>query len=170
MTGRTLILIRHAKSSWAQVMPDHERPLNHRGRRDAAAAGRLLAGRGVHADLAIVSSAVRARETWRRAVDAGAQADVVLETDVLYDADYQDILDVLRGLPDEVTTAIVVAHFPGIPETVTYLSEGRGSEAAWDAVRAGFPTSGLATLVLEGAWADIDALGAELVRFDVPRG
>ncbi len=170
MTERTLLLLRHAKSSWAEVMPDRERPLNRRGRRDAAAVGELLAKRGVRSDVALLSPAERTRETWRRAADAGAVATAVVESDVLYDAESADIVDVLRGLPDDVTTVIVVAHFPGIPETVAYLSEGRGSEAAWDVVRSGFPTAGLATLILEGAWADIDALGAELVRFDVPRG
>jgi len=170
MTERTILLLRHAKSSWAEVMPDRDRPLNRRGRRDAAAVGELLSERRVRADVALLSPAERTRETWRRAADAGAVAAAVVESDVLYDAEPADIVDVLRGLPDEVTTVIVVAHFPGIPEAVAYLSEGRGSEAAWDAVRAGFPTSGLATLVLDGAWADIDELGAELVRFDAPRG
>ena len=170
MTERTLILLRHAKSSWAEVMPDHERPLNRRGRRDAEAVGQLLAGRGVRADVALVSTAARTRETWRRAADAGAVAASVVETGVLYDAEYSDILGVLRGLPDDVTTAVVVAHFPGIPETVAYLCEGRGSEAAWDALRGGFPTAALATLTLAGEWADLDATGATLAGFDTPRG
>lgn len=170
MTERTLILLRHAKSSWAELMPDRERPLNKRGRRDAAAAGALLAARGVRADVALVSSAERTRETWRRAADAGAVASAVVETDVLYDADSEDIVGMLRALPDDVVTAIVVAHFPGIPETVSYLCQGRGSQAAWDAVGSGFPTSAVATLSIAGDWADIDAVGAEIVRFDVPRG
>ena len=170
MTERNLILLRHAKSSWAEVLPDRERPLNRRGRRDAAAVGELLAERGVRADIALVSSALRTRETWRRAADAGAVATTVVETDVLYDAESEDIVGVLRELPSDVTTVVVVAHFPGIPETVAYLSEGRGSESAWDGVRAGFPTSAVATLRVPGDWADIDAMGAELVRFDIPRG
>ncbi len=170
MTERTLILIRHAKSSWAEVMPDRERPLNHRGRRDAAAIGRLLAGRGVRADLAVVSSAVRTRETWRRAAEAGALAASVVETGVLYDAEYTDIVDVVRALPADVTTAILVAHFPAIPDTAAYLADGRGSDAAWEELGRGCPTAAVITLSVPGEWADIDAIGADLVDVEVPRG
>ena len=170
MTARTLILIRHAKSSWAEVMPDHDRPLNHRGRRDAAAIGRLLAGRGVRAELAVVSSAARTRETWRRAVGAGAVAAAVVESGVLYDAEYTDLVDVVRALPADVTTAILVGHFPAIPDTAAYLAEGRGSESAWDELRGGCPTAAVITLSVPGEWADIDAIGADLVDVEAPRG
>ncbi len=170
MTEHTLILIRHAKSSWAEVMPDHERPLNHRGRRDAAAIGRLLDRRGVRADLALVSSAARTRETWRRAAQAGALAASVIETDVLYDAEYTDIVEAVRRLPPDVATAILVAHFPAIPDTVAYLAEGRGPEAAWDMLRGGCPTATVITLSVPGEWADIDEVGADLVDVETPRG
>ncbi len=170
MTGRTLILIRHAKSSWAEMIPDRARPLSHRGRRDAAEIGRLLERRGVRAGVAVVSDAVRTRETWRRAVDAGAFAEAVVETDVLYDAEYTDIVGVVRALPHEVTTAVVVAHFPGVPDAAAYLAEGRGPKAAWDVLRGGCPTAAVITLSVAGGWADIDAVGAELVSVDIPRG
>ena len=64
MADNTLILVRHAKSSWSNPgLSDHERPLNKRGKRDAPRMGRRLAGLGYHPQLLASSSAVRALTT-----------------------------------------------------------------------------------------------------------
>ena len=63
---RTLLLLRHAKSDWSGSVPDFDRPLAERGRTQAPLAGRWLASRS-RIDLAIVSPARRARETWELA-------------------------------------------------------------------------------------------------------
>lgn len=64
---RRIALFRHAKADWPQVS-DHERPLAERGRMDAAVAGRRLTDSGLGFDLALCSTATRARETWKLAV------------------------------------------------------------------------------------------------------
>ncbi|WP_443080564.1 SixA phosphatase family protein [Streptomyces sp. PTD5-9] len=61
---RRLIVLRHAKSAWPEGVPDHERPLAGRGRRDAPAAGRRLYEAGYTPDLVVCSTARRTRETW----------------------------------------------------------------------------------------------------------
>ncbi|MDQ0711860.1 phosphohistidine phosphatase SixA [Streptomyces luteogriseus] len=61
---RHLIVLRHAKSAWPLDVVDHERPLAPRGRRDAPAAGRALADADLLPDLALCSTALRARRTW----------------------------------------------------------------------------------------------------------
>src|ERR671921_212111 len=68
---RTLVLVRHAKSSWDLDVDDHERPLSGRGRRDAVAIGQELAKRGIRPDLVLCSTAVRTRETWEEAGRGG---------------------------------------------------------------------------------------------------
>ena len=65
--ARRLVLLRHAKSDWPDDVPDHERPLARRGRRDAPAAGRWLRKSGYVPDLVLCSTARRARETWQLA-------------------------------------------------------------------------------------------------------
>ena len=64
MAEHTLILLRHAKSDWSGFEADHDRPLARRGRRQAPEAGRWLAGNVDRIDLAVVSTATRARTTW----------------------------------------------------------------------------------------------------------
>ncbi|MBM3347761.1 MAG: histidine phosphatase family protein, partial [Betaproteobacteria bacterium] len=64
---RTLLLLRHAKSSWAEVgQADHERPLNPRGRKAATLIGQVLRGQGLIPDLVLLSTAGRTVETWER--------------------------------------------------------------------------------------------------------
>ena len=62
---RRLILMRHAKSSWADPgQRDFDRPLNARGVRSAPLLGAWLRERGHVPDAALVSTARRTRETW----------------------------------------------------------------------------------------------------------
>ena len=76
MTARTLVLIRHAKSDWSNDLPDDERPLAPRGRRQAPAIGPWLVEHDLVPDLAVVSIARRAQETWE-AVASGLGREVV---------------------------------------------------------------------------------------------
>ena len=77
--GRTLVIVRHAKSSWDYDVDDHERPLSARGRRDAEALGRLLSQRSLRPDLVFCSTATRTRQTWgtqRQAVRVRARFSI----------------------------------------------------------------------------------------------
>src|SRR4029450_3931458 len=77
----TLYLLRHAKSSWADpTLPDHERPLARRGRRDAKRIAKHLVRLGIQPQLVLCSSAERTRETFDRVRSAlGAASTVSLE-------------------------------------------------------------------------------------------
>ena len=102
--GRTLILVRHAKSSWDLDVDDHERPLSGRGRRDAEAIGRLLALQSLRPDLVLCSTATRTRETWDRATAGGAEAAEVRFLEPIYHAWVPELMRILREVPDEVGT------------------------------------------------------------------
>jgi phosphohistidine phosphatase len=177
-SSRTLWLLRHAK---AVADPpdggdDFDRILAPRGRRDAAALGRLVGGDGARLEIgevdlpqvAFVSPAARTMAT----------ADLVLEhvaglrreapTD-LYGGDPEDVLDHLRSLGDDVTSAAAVLHNP------TALALARGLLAADDSdgldrvVRRGFPTCALGIYRLEVArWADVAGRCAVLVDLRIP--
>jgi len=169
-TDRRIILLRHAKSAWGLDVSDHERPLSPRGRRDSAAVGELLAGRRITPELVWCSTALRARETWDRAVKAGARAGDVLYDEHLYEAVAHELVKVLRKTPAEVTTVLVVGHSPAIPDLVDKLAPRKGHKGLWKRMDAKFPTSGLASLHYRGGWQDLSKHSAELLDFEVPRG
>ena len=166
---RTLILLRHAKSSWDTPVADADRPLSARGRRDATAAGELLAARGARPDAVVVSSSARTRETWALVAESLTAPEPTI-SDALYGADKREIAEIVRGLPATATTAVLVGHFPGVPDAVEYLAAGHGDRQAWEQLRWKFPTAGMATLRVDGDWDEIESEGAELVTFDIPRG
>ncbi|GAB3914361.1 phosphohistidine phosphatase [Microlunatus endophyticus] len=169
-TSRRIFLLRHAKSAWGLDVPDHERPLSGRGRRDSAALGQLLAERHVNPDLVWCSTAVRARETWERAVAAGASAGTVQYDDHLYEAVAHELVKVLRKTPDDVRTVLLIGHSPAVPELVDRLAPRKGHKNLWKRMDEKFPTSGLASLDYDGNWADLSKQSARLTDFDVPRG
>lgn len=163
--AHTLIVMRHAKSSWGTGDPDHQRPLNKRGVVDAEAAGRLLAGYSI--DLLLSSSATRTRQTWARAEAGGASAVEVEFTDALYGAWADTVVELLREVDEEAGTVMVLGHEPTMSELVGLLAEPSelASEAAY-----GYPTAALSVLEVDGPWAELGAEGARMARFEVPRG
>ena len=112
---KNLLLMRHAKSSWKDTsLLDHQRPLNKRGKRDAPRMGEHLREQGVLLDAILCSTATRARETVAGLLDEYTFEEEVLYFDDLYQADPETIIALLKQLPDEVETAMVVAHNPGL--------------------------------------------------------
>ena len=77
--AHTLIVMRHAKSSWKTAEPDHRRPLSPRGVRDATVAGGILAG--YRLDRVLSSSSMRTRQTWQTAELGGARCAAVTFSD-----------------------------------------------------------------------------------------
>ncbi|GAA3607558.1 SixA phosphatase family protein [Microlunatus ginsengisoli] len=165
---RTLVLLRHAKSSWDDPdLDDHERPLAERGRRDATQVGTLMAERRIRPDLVLCSTAERTRQTWKRAERAGARAVEVRFDDRVYEASSYGLLRLVQSVPDEVRSLLVLGHGPGLPDLADRLSIESTSEAA-RRMRMKFPTSGLALFAVTVPWAQLRE--ASLLDFVVPRG
>ena len=161
--------MRHAKSAWPVGVPDHDRPLTGRGRRDAQAAGQWFRTEGPRPDLALCSSAVRARHTWEivcRSLPPVA-TDVVPE---LYGADADDLVDLVAATPDAVRVLVVVGHEPPASITALRLAGQRSERGALRALAEKFPTTGIAVLRFDGDWADVRDAGPVLETFTVPRG
>jgi len=167
-TPKLLIVLRHAKSAWPDV-PDHDRPLADRGRRDAPEAGRWLNRANRRPDRVICSTARRARETWSLAAAELDSPPPVDHDKRVYAADYPDLLRVLAETPDEVTTLALVGHEPGVRELTLYLT-GAAIGDARTGVDAKFPTSALAVLAVPGPWSDLQPESALLTDFVIPRG
>jgi phosphohistidine phosphatase len=157
---RRLVLMRHAKSDWSTDLPDHERPLNERGRRDAPAAGAWLAEHAGEPELVLCSTATRTRQTWALAsAELGANPAVRFE-DRLYDATTGDLLTLVQELPDGTRAVAMVGHNPGTERLATLLT---GQQLL-------FRTSTLAVLTWDGEWADAGPGTARLQAQATPRG
>jgi Phosphohistidine phosphatase SixA len=165
MASKTLILMRHAKSSWQSTGPDFRRPLNERGVADATAAGRLLTG--YHLDIALISEAVRAERTWAAAEAAGARCADVRYTEAIYHAWPNELLALINDLPEEATTAILVGHQPTLGELILGLAKPNELTAR---VQEKLPTCAMAVLTYRGAWKTLDEGKAQLKSFEIPRG
>jgi phosphohistidine phosphatase len=167
--GRTLVLVRHGKSSWDYDVDDHERPLSGRGRRDAEALGRLLSQRSLRPDLVLCSDATRTKQTWESAKAGGATASEIQYLRDIYHAWVPELLAMLRDVPDEIHTVLVLGHAPGIPDLVEHLCV-RTDSPDWTQMDNKFPTSALAVVNVPGPWAELGKGRAELASFIVPRG
>lgn len=167
---RRLVVLRHAKSAWPEGVRDHLRPLAPRGRRDAPAAGRALVEADLLPDLALCSTAVRARQTWELAsAQWGTPPPVRLAPD-LYAADVPDLLAAVHDVTPEVETLLLVGHNPGLEELVLALA-GDSLDDALDEVRVKFPTSAIAVLAWHGTtWQALTPGSALLTSMIVPRG
>jgi phosphohistidine phosphatase len=144
---KTLLVLRHAKSSWNDpALDDHERPLNKRGRRDGPRMGELLRQHGLIPELVISSDAVRARLTAEAVAKAARYTGKILLDKDLYAASPADILSVLRKIPANAEAVMIVGHNPGLEELVEQLT-GEQQD---------FPTAALAQIVLPiDQWRDL---------------
>ncbi|MEJ5920145.1 MULTISPECIES: SixA phosphatase family protein [unclassified Corynebacterium] len=168
MSAKTLIVMRHAKSSWKTGKPDFQRPLNKRGRRDAPAAGAWL-GKRWDIERVLCSSSARTRETWARAVDGGARAQEVTFHDEIYEVNGAENIELARTLPESVSVALLLGHFPGVEEMVREIA-AEDDHPGWAQMDVKFPTSAIAVVEFEGEWAKLGAQKAKLVEYVVPRG
>ncbi|MEU5047474.1 SixA phosphatase family protein [Streptomyces griseorubiginosus] len=167
---RRLVVLRHAKSAWPEGVADHERPLGPRGYRDAPEAGRVLAASDLLPDLALCSTAVRARHTWELASAQWGSPPPVRFDPELYGADVPELLTAVRRTPPEVVTLLLVGHNPGLEELVLTLA-GDGLDDSLEEVRLKFPTAAIAVLAWHGAtWRSLDPGAALLTSVMVARG
>jgi len=165
---RRLVLLRHAKSARPHGVPDHERPLSGKGRRNAQAAGEWFLGEGPRPDLALCSTAVRARQTWE--IVCGVLPPVPTRYEGrLYGSDVEDVLDLARATSDGVRVLVMVGHEPTLSETALALA-GHGSDgAALKTLTHKFATNGVAVLRIDGPWRRVEPGAAALETFTVPR-
>lgn len=168
MTHR-LIIMRHAKSSWKEPLPDHDRPLNGRGRRDGRAAGAWLAEHAGPIDRVLSSTSTRTRLTWERATAGGAVADQVTFHRELYGEGSEAFVRLIRSLPESVRTALVLGHWPDVEELTRRLAP-RDRHRGWERMDVKFPTSAIAVLEVPGSWTELKDGAARLNDYAVPRG
>ncbi|MGH3459301.1 SixA phosphatase family protein [Aeromicrobium sp.] len=153
MPEHTLVLLRHAKSDWSGEEADLARPLADRGRRQAPEAGRWLNANIGLLDLAIVSPAARAKESWNLVAAELDTPPPVRIDERVYAASDNELLAVVRDVPDDLGTVVLVGHNPAIEELVSRLT---GESIP-------MPTSAIAVITATGAWTSVGH-GSEVLR------
>jgi phosphohistidine phosphatase len=165
VTKRQLILIRHAKSGDGAV--DRDRALADRGVAEAPAVGRWLAQRRIAPDRVVVSPARRARQTWELAAAELGPTVEPAHDDRVYRNTVEDLLEIIRETPAEVTTLAIVGHNPGIQELAIALDDGRGDESGHRKLTTKYATSGVAIFDVSDSWAVVRS--GTLTSFATPR-
>lgn len=161
---RTLLITRHAKSSWEHPgLGDFDRPLNTRGLHDAPRMAQHLHAQGFIPTCILSSSAQRARQTASILADGlGLPSTSILYSDALYLADADTLLEGIAHNGDNCNVLMLVAHNPGVTELVEQLTgEDIGN----------LPTCAVAVVKLKlGQWRDIRRGGTgELVSLYRPK-
>lgn len=163
------MVLRHAKAE-PFATSDHERVLAPRGVTDAADAGRWASEQGLVPDHVVVSSAARTLGTWDAfSAAAGCSPEVVVDR-ALYPAGTDAAIEILRTVPAEASTVLLIGHNPTMAQLVHLLDDGGGEPEVFARVAEDFPTSALAVLEVTGPWDEIDVAGARLRAFHVGRG
>jgi phosphohistidine phosphatase len=162
---RRLIVMRHAKAE-PFASTDHERRLTDRGRAGAQAAGRWLREEGLVPDHVVVSSAVRARETWEAVADvAGFETSLATFDEGVFNGGPRVVLDVLQGLPEDAATVLFIGHNPTAAYLCHFLDDGEGDPEATSGMLRGFPPGAVAVLEIRTAWSEVGPETGRLVRY-----
>jgi phosphohistidine phosphatase len=173
---RQLLLLRHAKSSWADpAQSDHARPLNSQGRQAAAAVREALRELGLVPDVVLVSSARRTLQTLE-ALSPWDETPIIEPMNGLYLASATQILQLVRGVSQTVRSLMVVGHNPGLHDLAMALVGAHAMSSNGNMTRKlaeGFPAAALAEFTIARTWQDLGEGGGEgggrLVRFLCPR-
>ncbi|MEO7800684.1 MAG: histidine phosphatase family protein [Ginsengibacter sp.] len=161
---KTLILVRHAKSSWNDVnLPDFDRPLNKRGKEDAKKMAERVHKKIKKIDAIISSPAKRAKKT----AESFAEVFKIKEEHIqfnasLYHAAGSDFYEVIRELNNKSNIVAVFSHNPGI----TYFSNELITDINIDNV----PTTGVFAVQMDiNKWSDFKAAERQFLFFDYPK-
>ncbi len=168
-SAHRLILLRHAKSAWPENVADHDRPLAERGRKAAPLIGAYMAREKLIPDLALVSPARRARETWDIVRKDLPKAITQRDAPGIYEVPAEAILEVIRTVEPDVRTLLLVGHNPGMEDLAALLAK-TGEADALQRMAEKFPTGGLAVIDFEiEEWSEVGLGGGMLHCFVTPR-
>jgi phosphohistidine phosphatase len=166
---RRLMLLRHAKTERAESgQRDRDRKLMKRGRTDAPAIGTFMADHGLAPDLAMVSPATRAQETWTLVAAAFAKVPRMITDDRIYNASVEKLIGVISET-GKAHSLLVIGHNPSLHEAAVRLIASGDAEARAQ-LNEKLPTSGLVVIDLPfDDWSLLAAHTGRLERFVSPR-
>ena len=165
---RSVILLRHGKSSWADsTLTDFDRPLAPRGKRASKHIATYMRKKGIRPTLVLCSPARRTRETLETIKPALGKACSIEFVPELYAASAHELLEQLQCVRDSIGAVMLIGHNPGLQQLARLLAS-RGTDLA--KLEEKFPTGSLATLsVGSDSWGGLRPGDAKLVDYVVPR-
>jgi len=160
---KTLVLIRHAKSSWdSAAIKDFDRPLNERGNRDADDMSRRLCKKLQGIDVFISSPALRARTTAERFAAAFKKDGALMLEPQLYLAAASFFNELIPSIDNTHSTAAIFSHNPGITEFANMLTA--------DVKTDNIPTCGIfAVQAAVDDWKQFPTAKKQLLFYDYPK-
>jgi phosphohistidine phosphatase len=166
---RRLLLLRHAKTERpGPGQRDRDRKLIKRGRADAPVIGAYMARHGLVPDLALVSPATRAAETWTLAAAALGREPRVIKDERIYNASVETLIGIIRETRD-AQMLLIVGHNPGLHDLAVRLIAAGDAETR-ERVAEKLPTSGLVVIDLAfDDWSKLHPNSGRLERFVTPR-
>jgi phosphohistidine phosphatase len=160
---KTLLLVRHAKSSWEQAgLSDFDRPLNERGKKDAPAMAKRVKEKGIELDYLVSSPARRAKKTAKCfAEEFGFKKDDIKLEEELYGATQPEFLQAIRKIDDKYDTVALFSHNPGITDFASSLTNVRVDD---------MPTCAIFALQIEAdSWDEFINAEKNFLFFDYPK-
>jgi phosphohistidine phosphatase len=167
---KRLTVLRHAKSSWDLPLDDFDRPLNERGWKAARRMGRELKHRKMTFDFAIASPAARVRETLAGMSETyGNFAFPVRFDGRIYMASSEGLLELVRELPEEAESALLVGHNPGLERVIVVLT-ANDKDGLRDRISEKYPTAALAVVELPAKqWSEIEPGTGKVAELILPK-
>jgi phosphohistidine phosphatase len=160
---KTLILVRHAKSSWDDIrQKDIDRPLTEKGKKDAGDMAKRLKEKNISIDLFVSSTARRAKKTAKifAAGYKSEEQDIML-VDYLYEPTTDSFMKAVMELPDEKDTVAIFSHNPGITQFANSLSIVHVDD---------MPTCAVFGLAINTkSWGEFREAGKNFLFFDYPK-
>jgi phosphohistidine phosphatase len=166
----TLVLLRHAKSSWNDpTLTDHDRPLATRGLADAPLMGKAMAERSIEPQLVLCSSARRSRDTLDLVLpELHVQPKVTYEQ-ALYHSSPEDMLDMLHAIHPDTARVMLIGHNPELQSFALDLVSS-GPKRFQDRLRMKYPTAALAVInFANGPWKSLAFDSGTLDLFLTPK-
>ena len=160
---KTLTILRHAKSSWSDSsLPDHDRPLNARGERDAPMMAGRLRQAGIRPSLILCSSAARAGATAKEiAKEISYPLEFLQREKGLYHASVNGLLEILAEQDVGFNSILIVGHNPGLTDLANLLVPD---------LTDNLPTCGFVSVVADvDDWEFRSVKSVELTAYDYPK-
>lgn len=162
---KRLILLRHAKAVGQGAAPDRDRVLADKGRADMEAVAAHLKAAALHPDLALVSPAARAQETWSL---TGLDGETDRADERIYEASADELLGIIRDAEPALGSLMLVGHNPGLEALGIELVRD-GPEPGLARLREGFSTAGVAIIDFDiDEWSRVGPRTGRLVSFETP--
>lgn len=159
---KSLLLIRHAKSSWNLDAEDFDRPLNHRGQNDAPAMAKRLIKKDVKIDCFVSSPANRALTTARFFAEAyGLKLKDIITIPSLYEPTINAFYNAIEAFDDNFSTVVVFSHNPAITNFANQLTTFTIDD---------MPTCAVFAVKADGGkWKEFTSVNKEFWFFDYPK-